>query len=48
MTKQEIINKVTKQTGIDREDVYLLFEAFIQTIQAVSYTHLTLPTILLV
>tara|TARA_X000000368_G_scaffold366536_1_gene313396 strand:- start:567 stop:851 length:285 start_codon:yes stop_codon:yes gene_type:complete len=33
MTKQEIINKVTKQTGIDREDVYLLFEAFIQTIQ---------------
>ena len=33
MTKKEIVDKVTKQTGIDREDVYLLFEAFIQTIQ---------------
>ena len=33
MTKKEIVDKVSKQTGIDREDVYLLFESFIKTIQ---------------
>ncbi len=33
MTKKEIVDKVTKQTGIDREDVYLLFESIIKTIQ---------------
>ena len=33
MTKKEIVDKVSKQTGIDREDVYLLFESFIKTIK---------------
>ena len=33
MTKKEIVDKVSKQTGIDREDVHLLFESFIKTIQ---------------
>ena len=52
MIKRDIINKVSKKTGIDREDTHLLFESFVQTIKesmiegdnALYYTHLTLPT----
>ena len=33
MIKRDIINKVSKKTGIDREDAHLLFESFIQTIK---------------
>lgn len=33
MTKKDIINKVSKQTGIDQEDVRLVFEAFMITVK---------------
>ena len=33
MTKKDIIHKVSNKTGIDRDDVSLLFESVIQTIK---------------
>ena len=41
MTKADIVNRIAEETGMEKHDVQ-------STVEAVSYTHLTLPTILLV
>ena len=54
MTKADIVNEITKNTGIDKQTVLTTLEAFMDTVKEslskeenvypVSYTHLTLPT----
>ena len=40
MTKADIVNEITKKTGIDKQTVLTTVEAFMDAVKAVSYTHL--------
>ena len=45
MNKADLVNLVAARTELTKTDVSLVVDAAIETIVAVSYTHLTLPTI---
>ena len=46
LTKKDIINSVYMQIGFSKKIADNLFDDILESIIAVSYTHLTLPTIL--
>ena len=57
MTKADLVEIVAERTGFTKSDVHVICDTLLDTIKevmsegnniAVSYTHLTLPTILLV
>ena len=45
MNKTELIAAVAEKAGLTKKDVEKTITATLETVKAVSYTHLTLPTI---